>query len=205
MSRPSATQSPSARISCWRRTSAARTPWSRATWDASPEISGVRIASVTSRPSSSTRSPTSIRERSATAAGSSPDSSVPSATQRYIAPVSRYVKPSRSATARATVDLPAPAGPSMAITMALRLDELAQVGLEAGVGDGRRLHPHDLDAAARGQPGDRAEHRQPVVAVGRERAALQPARPAHGEAVLGRLDVGAEPAQPVHHGGDAVG
>ena len=41
-----------------------------------------------------------------------------SPTQRYIAPVSRYVKPSRSATARATVDFPAPAGPSMAITMA---------------------------------------------------------------------------------------
>ena len=40
-----------------------------------------------------------------------------SPTQRYIAPVSRYVKPSRSATPRATVDLPAPAGPSMAMTM----------------------------------------------------------------------------------------
>ena len=35
-----------------------------------------------------------------------------------MAPVSRYVKPSRSATARATVDFPAPAGPSMAMTMA---------------------------------------------------------------------------------------
>ena len=41
----------------------------------------------------------------------------PSATQRYIAPESRYVKPSSAATARATVDLPAPAGPSIAITM----------------------------------------------------------------------------------------
>ncbi len=40
-----------------------------------------------------------------------------SPTARYIAPVSRYVKPSRSATARATVLLPAPAGPSIAITM----------------------------------------------------------------------------------------
>jgi hypothetical protein len=39
-------------------------------------------------------------------------------TQRYIAPVSRNVKPSRAATARATVDLPAPAGPSMAMTIA---------------------------------------------------------------------------------------
>ena len=42
-----------------------------------------------------------------------------SATARYIAPVSRYVKPSAPATARATVDLPAPAGPSMATIMRL--------------------------------------------------------------------------------------
>jgi hypothetical protein len=44
-------------------------------------------------------------------------------TQRYIAPVSRYVKPSRCATARATVDFPAPAGPSMAMTMPSTIDE----------------------------------------------------------------------------------
>ena len=46
-----------------------------------------------------------------------------SPTQRYIAPVSRYVKPSARATARATVDLPAPAGPSMAMTIPLTIDE----------------------------------------------------------------------------------
>ena len=77
----------------------------------------MRIASVTSRPSTFTRSPTSIAIASATRAGSSPRSSAASATARYIAPVSRYVNPSRSATARATLDLPAPAGPSMAMTM----------------------------------------------------------------------------------------
>ena len=48
--------------------------------------------------------------------------------------------------------------------------------------------PDDLDALARGQPGHRAEHRQPVVAVGLDRAAAQPARPLDDEAVLGRLD-----------------
>ena len=39
------------------------------------------------------------------------------ATTRYMAPESRYVNPSSSATARATVDLPAPAGPSIATTV----------------------------------------------------------------------------------------
>ena len=39
------------------------------------------------------------------------------ATLRYIAPESRYVKPSAWATARATVDFPAPAGPSIATTI----------------------------------------------------------------------------------------
>ena len=93
-----------------------RRPWRRR-----PTPRGSRIAEVTSRPSSSTLSPTSMSIASATAAGSSPRSAVASATARYIAPVSRYVKPSRCATARATVDFPAPAGPSMAMTMGMRL------------------------------------------------------------------------------------
>ena len=103
------------------RTSAARTPGSAATREAPADASGVRISSVTSRPSSSTRSPTRMSARSAIAAASSSRPAAASATARYIAPVSRYVKPSRSATARATVDFPAPAGPSMAITMAMTL------------------------------------------------------------------------------------
>jgi hypothetical protein len=37
------------------------------------------------------------------------------ATARYIAPVSRYGIPRRRASREATVDLPAPAGPSMAM------------------------------------------------------------------------------------------
>src|SRR5205823_7374750 len=50
------------------------------------------------------------------------------------APLSRYVNPSASATARATVDFPAPAGPSMATTTYLH-----RLG-----GDRGRLQPHDL-------------------------------------------------------------
>ena len=118
MSRPSATQSPCSMMACCLRTSAARTLGSAATRDAPADTSGVRIASVTSSPSSRTRSPTSIATAAATSPAGRPLRPAASATARYIAPVSRYVNPSRSATARATVDLPAPAGPSMAITMA---------------------------------------------------------------------------------------
>ncbi len=77
----------------------------------------MRISSVTSRPSSSVRSPGSILSDAAIEPAGTPRSVAASATARYIAPVSRYVKPSASATARATVDLPAPAGPSIATTV----------------------------------------------------------------------------------------
>jgi hypothetical protein len=50
--------------------------------------------------------------------GSSPARTASSPTARYIAPVSRYGMPSRAAKVRATVDLPAPAGPSIAMTRA---------------------------------------------------------------------------------------
>ena len=48
--------------------------------------------------------------------GSTPRRSTANATARYMAPVSRYSRPNRSANAWATVVLPEPAGPSMAIT-----------------------------------------------------------------------------------------
>ena len=44
---------------------------------------------------------------------------------------------------------------------------------EAGIGDRGDLHPGDRDALARDEPGDRAEHRHPVIAVGVDRAAAQ--------------------------------
>ena len=58
--------------------------------------------------------------------------------------------------------------------------------------DRRGLHPDDLDALAAGEPRDRAEHREPVVAVRVDRPAAQAAGAAHREPVGGRLDVGAE-------------
>ena len=112
MSRPSATQSPSASSSRCFWTIASRTLGLAATREAPSETSGVRMASVTSRSLSSTRSP-------AKAMSSEAGSTVgpARATLRYIAPESRYVKPSAFASARATVDFPAPAGPSIATTI----------------------------------------------------------------------------------------
>ena len=90
MSRPSATQSPLARSSRWRATSAERTAGSAATSEACAETVGLRIACVTSRPASSTRSPSEISSPVACSAGLRAGSSrVASATQRYIAPLSR--------------------------------------------------------------------------------------------------------------------
>ena len=86
MSRPSATQSPSAISRCCWATIARRTAGSAATTrDASTETSGARIASVTSSPSSSTRSPSEIVRPAATAAASPPD---PQACERH-APIHR--------------------------------------------------------------------------------------------------------------------
>src|SRR3954470_14418785 len=75
------------------------------------------MASVTSSPSTVTRSPTSTVISRAISAGGRRRSREASVTARYIAPVSRYVKPSWAATALATLDLPAPAGPSIAMTI----------------------------------------------------------------------------------------
>ena len=85
------------------------------------------------------------------AGGRRPTSRAARPTQRYIAPVSRYVKPSRSATARATVDFPAPAGPSMAMTMA---EDHSLVGYERDSHD--LWHPETvyLNTASFGLPPD---------------------------------------------------
>ena len=65
--------------------------------------------------------------------------------------------------------------------------------------------PTTVDALVGGQAGDRAEHRQAVVAVRGDRAAAQPAGAAHDEAVLGRLEVAAQAAEAVDDGRDPVG
>ncbi len=51
---------------------------------------------------------------------------------RYIAPVSRYEKPSRSATSRAVVLFPEAAGPSMAITLVSRVRQGHTLSFQIG-------------------------------------------------------------------------
>ncbi|MEY4010793.1 MAG: hypothetical protein RLZZ93_1486 [Actinomycetota bacterium] len=60
---------------------------------------------------------------------------------RYMAPVSRYSKPSREASARAIVDLPAPAGPSMATMTGVEFMSPAGAERAAFVVARRTLHP----------------------------------------------------------------
>ena len=69
-----------------------------------------------------------------------------------------------------------------------------EVGLEAGVADRGGVHADDLDALARGEAGDGAEHRDAVVAVGVDRAAAQAAGALDHHPVRGRLDLAAERA-----------
>ena len=81
----------------------------------------------------------------------------------------------------------------------------AEVLLEARVRHRGGVHPDHLDALDGRQPGHRAEHRHAVVALRVDGPAAQRrAVAAHDEAVGGRLDVGPEAAQPVHHARDPV-
>src|SRR5262245_5252749 len=152
--------------------------------------SGPRISMVASTPSTNTPSSVTsisrsatIRETSSASAGSMSRHSAANATLRYIAPVSRYSKPRRSASRRATVDLPDPAGPSMAITfieertLSERVENLEE--LREGLGD--TIGVGDLDpGAARAE--HREAHRHAVVVVGLDPRPVRLARD-DGEAV----------------------
>src|SRR5687767_10153919 len=164
MSRPSATQSPLFMSSLCRSTSAALTSGSVATRDAASDTSGVRSAG-------SWKSISTSRARSAAVPFGSRRRESPTAL--YIAPESRYVKPSCVATAFATVLFPAPAGPSIAITMAARLpgQQTREIALERRVRHRDRLEALHLDALLGDQARDGAQHRQAVVAARVDRPA----------------------------------
>jgi len=141
MSRPSTTPPPrdSTHSRCALR-SIDRTPLNAATWLTAALIRWVRISAVTSAPSTTTRpGESSIRvfyARAATSPSlrvSTPSRNAANVTARYIAPVSRYGTPRRSARSWAMVDLPAPAGPSIATT---RIGTLTS---SCPVGDPRRI------------------------------------------------------------------
>ena len=78
-----------------------------------------------------------------------------------------------------------------------------EVPLEPRIADRDGADPLDLDAVARGQPGDRAEHREPVIAARVEPAAAQPAGAADRESVLS-ASISAPSPQPLDHGRDPV-
>jgi MFS family permease len=84
------------------------------------------------------------------------------------------------------------------------LRERGDVGGEARVGDGGSVHADDLDPLGAGEPGDRADHGDAVVAERVDGPAAEPAGAADDEAVLGGLEVAAEPVEAVHDPGDPV-
>ena len=127
------------------------------------------MRSVTSSPSSSTRSPSSSRALRATAAGSPPSAAAADRAVHRAGVEVREAEPLRGGAGDG--GLAGPGGPVDGDDHGRRrvgraAEQALEVGGEAGVGDRGRLHPDDLDALARREPGDRAEHRQPVVAVG---------------------------------------
>ena len=108
----------------WRTRSTSRTPEMAATVLTDRVTSGPLIWVVASTPSTTTATSSTwmwlVRATSTMAsvsARSTPRAMTAKATDRYIAPVSKYSNPNRSASRRATVDFPDPAGPSMAMTL----------------------------------------------------------------------------------------
>src|ERR671925_141301 len=103
--------------------------------------------------------------------------------------------PSRSARRRATVLLPAPAGPSIPTIMAASSSISADAdGVqhveEVGEADGDRLGALDAHPFARDQPGDRGQHGDAVISEGSDRAPTRRAgrHPTNPEAIMTRLD-----------------
>src|SRR6266403_351254 len=133
ISRPSITTPPPAPARCCSATSTSRTFWNAATCDAACAAAGLRISCVTSAPSRKTQffapaascsgvgdfssmrvSFASFSRRDSSFSGM-PRFKAFNASARYIAPLSRYTYCKSSATRRATLLFPEPAGPSMAI------------------------------------------------------------------------------------------
>src|SRR4051812_20173954 len=91
------------------------------------------------------------------------------------------------------------------VELARSLGELGQEGEKPGEGYCRALGGLDLNALARDEACDRAEHRDPMVAVRVDAAAARAGRrPAHDEAIGLRLDADADAAQTVDDGLDPI-
>ena len=201
MSRPSATQSPRRRAAAAARRPSRYGrpgPRPRARRPQRPRACGSRryVLAVEQY-----RSPSEIRTAAAISAGGTPRRSAASATPRYIAPESRYVNPSSRATARATLDFPAPAGPSIATTISP-----SAFGHPRQSPDTRP--PPPPSRPPRRPPRTRARQRHRAARGGGprrlEHAAPQPLPAAHGESITRCLDIGSEAAQAIDDGRDPV-
>src|SRR3984957_7103745 len=126
MSRPSITTPPRCPVRRCSATSTRRTPETTAIFDAACDTSGVRIAIVTSSWSRKISCVPSVARKSicvsqaSVSRSSSRSNEIPfrnafRASARYIAPVSTYTYAISSATRRASVLLPEPTGPSIAM------------------------------------------------------------------------------------------
>src|SRR5690606_32138952 len=170
-----------------------------------------------SRPSisanSTSRSSVSRATRSSSSSGM-PARSAASAATRYRAPLSSSRQPSRAAIARATVPLPAPLGPSI-----VRIGTPGSAGTWSPPGDGQpaggghveearegrrdRRRIADLDRSVAQKTRDRERHRDPMVTVAVDLAAVKP--PAlDDEACLPLLDLRPERGEAARHHGQPI-
>ena len=219
MSRPSTTPPPRRHPRPLAATSSARTAGLAATTDTAPSTSGVRMAvgGIGRRPPSPAPPP-----RCAAAGPARPPPrcrgvdrprrKAGHATARYMAPVSRRSSPRCSARAWARVDLPAPAGPSMATDRAgharSRPRRPGRPGRWRSPGSWwPTACPPEITVwpgpAAR--PGHGRGHGHAVVAFRVDGAGRRAGRPVHHEVVAVDLGVGAEGTQQCGHAGQAVG
>src|SRR6266540_3428260 len=189
----------------------------RATADTTRSISAWRISSVTSCPRMRTRSPSkeigaaSASEPSAEPSSrSTPFCSASQVSARYMAPVSRYRKPRRPARLRATVLLPAPAGPSMATIIRPPACSPDRDGLEHREEVGE-AYPHafgalDAYSLTRDETRDCGDHRDAVISscVNHTPTLRAGGNPTHPEAIVRRFDANSKRTEHVFYRLDPV-
>src|SRR5690242_7200418 len=88
---------------------------------------------------------------------------------------------------------------------AVALEKCGEILHEGRVADRGRVHAFDRDSLPRSEPGDRAEHRDAMIAVRIDRTAAQSAAANDPHAVLEWFGLAAQGRQRRADSGDAVG